>query len=223
MSNLPVIQIAIVDDHDVVRAGLISLINVLGGFNVCIEASDGNDLLDKISHASFLPDVCLIDVNMDGMDGFETMLQLNKRWPRINCIALTMYSSDEVILRMFKNGAKGYLSKKCTAETLKEAIIEVYSNEYYFSDLVLKKFPKMSMKNIKKYTKKALNEKQIEFLSLTCSDLTYEEIGERMSISARTAEKYCHKLRDELGIHSRVGLVMYALYVGIGKFDNGYK
>ena len=126
---MPIIQVAIVDDHTLGREGLISLLNCTGDFNVCMQAGNGNEFLDKIAHSTFLPDVCLLDINMPEMDGFETMRVLNKKYPKVNCIILTMHDARDVILRTLKYGAKGFLNKNCTAQVLMTAITEVYTNE----------------------------------------------------------------------------------------------
>ena len=152
------------------------------------------------------------------MNGYETMLAINRKWPAINTIAFSFHDDDHSILQSLKSGARGYLTKGAPVEEIYTAIDEVYCNEYYFSPLVLKKFPKMNRKTIRKYIKQAHNEKETTFLQLCCSDLTYEQIAERMGLSPRTIEKYCTRLKDELNIHSRAGLVMYALYTGIGKY-----
>ena len=83
---------------------------------------------------------------MPGMDGYEVMREVCLRWPYINMIVLSADLYDYAILRSLKCGAKGYLTKNISPEILKEAILEVYSNDYYFSSLVLKKFPGMTQK-----------------------------------------------------------------------------
>jgi two-component system, NarL family, invasion response regulator UvrY len=213
------INIAIADDHHMVRQGLMSLIHATDSrFSVMLDAGHGKELLDKISMATYLPDVCLIDLNMPVMDGYETIVEIKKHWPQISIIVLSLYEDNYPILKALKCGATGYLSKSLSADALKEAIVDVYYKEYYFSPLVTKHFPKMNRKNIQEYTKKMLSDKEVQFLSLCCTDMTYEEIGAKMNLSSRTTEKYCAKLKEDLGIHSRAGLVMYALYVGIGRY-----
>jgi len=217
MHTLPVINIALADDHMLILEGLANLIHDLDShFNVCIQAAGGKELLDKISDADIRPDICLIDIHMPGMDGYETMQEVSRRWPGIKVITLSIDIDDYAILRSLKCGARSYLSKNVHPNVVKEAILEVYNNEYYFSDLILKKFPKMTRKNIKDHTKKMLTDSQVKFLQLCCTNMTYEEIAIEMHLSRRTIEKYCSKLKDIYGIHSRVGLVKYALYTGIG-------
>jgi len=133
MNYLPTILVAIADDHRLVRSGIIILINSMNfGCHVFIEADDGHELLDKIARSQCQPDVCVIDISMPGMDGYETTLELIKIYPLIRVLALSVHNEEQAVLRMMKNGAKGFISKNCDSETLKKAILTVYDYNIFF-------------------------------------------------------------------------------------------
>jgi len=218
MGQQPVILIGIADDHPPVRAGLKSLINDMDfGGNVIIEAGDGRELLDKIARSSCQPDICLLDISMDGMDGYETMQQITKLYPAMHGIAISLHEDEYHIFKMMQNGAKGYLSKKTNATELKKAILTVYGGEVYFSGHIKEKYPELVKLKLKDLAKKMPNEKEAQFLELCTTDKSYKEIAAEMNISQRTAEHYATRLEDKLSLHSRAGLAMYSVVAGIGK------
>jgi len=218
MKTLPIIQIAIADDHPIVRDSIADFINLLGGFNVYILADNGQDLLEKIDRAAYQPHICIIDINMPVMDGYETMLQLKKKYPLIHGLALSLHTDEYPILKMLKNGASGYLPKTCNRHTLTKALVDVYTTGFYFSDIVLEKFPKISATNIEEYAQNLFTRQQIQLLSLCCSDLNYAQIGREMQLGQRTVENKVQQLFEKLNIHSRIGLAMYAQHIGVGSF-----
>lgn len=221
MNIQPTIRIAIADDHTLVRNALIEQINKQDGFEAYIDAADGTELLKKIGDAYVQPDICLIDISMKGMDGYETMLQLTKKYPLVHGIALTMMDEEYSILRMMKNGAKGYLLKNINESVLYGAIREVYSTGFYFSDYIKDKLSGIRPDKISIIAaRKMLTDKEMLFVAHCCSDETYTQIAAKMNISKHTACNYAAHIGDKLNIHSRVGLVMFALRTGIGQFAN---
>jgi two-component system, NarL family, invasion response regulator UvrY len=214
------VKIALVDDHSLLRNGLASLINNLG-YSVLYECSNGQQLIDKVEKNE-APDVILMDINMPEMDGFETTLWLKRNRPLVNVIALSMYDDETSIIRMIKNGARGYILKDINPKELKLAIESVMAKGFYYSDLVSGKIVKRVRNegdedeegNNSKLAVK-LNERQIEFLKLAATEMTYKEIAERMHVSPRTVDGYRDELFEKLNIKSRVGLVLFAIKNGI--------
>ena len=102
------IQVAITDDHVLLRNALARLVNSFEGYTVLLEADNGKDLRSKIAK-NILPDIVLLDVNMPEMDGFETTQWLHKNHPQVKVLALSMLSDEKTIIKMFRLGAKGYL------------------------------------------------------------------------------------------------------------------
>src|SRR5690349_21299181 len=115
------IQVAITDDHVLLRNALARLINSFEGYNVIFEADHGKDLRNKINQHQ-LPDVVLLDVNMPEMDGYETTKWLHKNYPFIKVLVLSMASDEKTIIKMFRVGAKGYLLKNTDPDELRKAL-----------------------------------------------------------------------------------------------------
>lgn len=218
---MPTIQIAMADDHQMIRDGIANFIHSTdSNLKVFIQANDGIELLELIAKAPMQPDVCLVDIRMPRMDGFKTVLQLKKSYPYIRCLALTIYDHSEyAILQMLHNGSLGYITKNCRPKELVKAIRTVYNNDFYFCEEVLKIFQKISRANIEEYTKNLLTPQEVELLRLSCTEMTCKEIADKMILSQRTIENNYQKLHDKLNIKTRQGLAMYAQYSGIGSFN----
>ena len=209
------VLVAITDDHVLLRNALARLINSFETYSVMLEADNGKDLTKKIA-GTVLPDVVLLDVNMPEMDGFETTQWLNKNHPQIKVLALSMLSDEKTIIRMFRLGAKGYLLKNTDPDELKRALDSIINKNVYLSDYVSGKLVSGLHSDSDKEAKTfVLNEREREFLRWTCTELAYRDIAAKMNISASTADDYRQALFTKLDVHSRVGLVMYAIRNGI--------
>jgi two-component system, NarL family, invasion response regulator UvrY len=209
------IRVAIADDHTLIRRGICSMIESFEGFSIAAEADDGSELIKKISVLQTAPDICVLDVSMKNLNGFDTLAVLKQEWPAIKILMLTMYSSRFNITRAFKLGATGYLLKDSDPSELRDALRKLSRNEIYIS----KQISRDVIKNIKnenllvpKFT-----DREMEFLALCCTDLTYAEIAEHMGISQRTIETYRDSLFSKLDVtnRSRSSLVIRALQNGM--------
>jgi DNA-binding NarL/FixJ family response regulator len=212
--------IALADDHKVMRNGLAALLKDVG-YKILFEADNGKDLMDKIKNDQ-PPDVALLDINMPQMDGYETAAWLKENFPDVKVLALSMYDDEAAIIRMLKNGAKGYMLKDSNISDVKAAIEAVLSKGYYHSDLVTGKLihsinhlDSPAHSSIKELLK--LSTKEIEFLKYACTEMSYKEIAEKMFLSPRTIEGYRDNLFEKLAVKSRVGLVLFAIKNGIVK------
>lgn len=209
------IQVAIADDHSLLRNALANLVNTFDGYTVITEADNGKDLRSKIQQ-HIVPDIVLLDVNMPEMDGFETTQWLHKNYPYIKILVLSMLSDEKTIIKMFRLGAKGYLLKNTDPGELKEALDSVMNKNVYLSEDVSRKLVSGLHNDTGPVEKETvLNEKEREFLRWSCSELSYKEIAEKMFLSARRVDDYRQNLFSKLKVNSRVGLVMYAIKNGI--------
>lgn len=209
------IQVAIADDHVLLRGALAALVSSFDGYTIMFEADNGKDLRSKIQQHQ-VPEVVLLDVNMPEMDGFETTQWLHKNYPFIKVLVLSMLSDEKSIIKMFRLGAKGYLLKNTDAEELKKALDSIVNKNVYLSEYVSDKLVSGLHKGIEQEEGEVvLNEKEREFLRLTCTELAYKDIAEKMNLSPRTIDDYRQSLFNKLKVHSRVGLVMYTIRNGI--------
>ncbi len=210
------IKVALVDDHVLLRKGLAALVNSFDDFTVVFEADNGQDMQQKIKTDN-LPDLVLLDINMPKMDGYTSAQWLKQTYPLVKIMALSMYDNENAVIRMFKAGARGYILKDCEPPELKTALLSVMEKGYFYSELVTGKLIHSINKleedaDIRNITQ--LNDKEIQFLKLTCTELTYKEIAEQMYLSPRTIDGYRDALFEKLQIKTRVGLVMYAIKNG---------
>jgi DNA-binding NarL/FixJ family response regulator len=177
-------------------------------------------MVDKLDKEN-LPDLVLMDINMPEMDGFEATLWLKKNYPLVNVLALSMYDDENSIIRMIRNGARGYILKDTDPNVLREAIESIISKGFYYSDLVsgrlirnLQDDDEEEENNNRKLVL-GLSEKYIEFLKLAATEMTYKEIAGQMHLSPRTIDGYRDELFEKLNVKSRVGLVLFAIKNGI--------
>ncbi|MEO5592299.1 MAG: response regulator transcription factor [Chitinophagaceae bacterium] len=212
------IKVVLVDDHVLLRNGLANLVNSFGNYKVLFEANNGKDFTERLTPAS-TPDIVLLDINMPEMDGYETALWLKKNYPLVKVLALSMYDNENAIIRMFKAGAKGYILKDCEPSELRAALDSVNDKGFYYSEMVTGRLIHTINKldDEDNYTKNLiqLNDREMEFLKLACSELTYKEIADKMFLSPRTIDGYRDALFEKLNVKTRVGLVMYAIKNGI--------
>jgi DNA-binding NarL/FixJ family response regulator len=202
------IQIALVDDHRLFRSGIAALIDSFNNYNILFEAAHGKELIDNIT-AGLIPDIILLDINMPVMDGISTAQWLRKFHPSIRVIILSMFEDAEKVLSMVRAGVKGYLLKDAEPEEFEKALSKVVEGDLYYPDFVTKHL--LNNFNIDKAAEVKLNPREIEFLRLTSTELTYKEIADTMCISVRTVDSYRDQLFEKLQIKSRVGLVLYSI------------
>ena len=214
--------VVLVDDHVLLRNGLASLIRGFGRFDVLFEASDGKDLIRQLQ-TSRSPDIILLDIGMPEMDGYETACYLSRHYPEIRVLALTMSDADNSIVRMLKNGARGYILKDIDAHGLEQALESIVDKGYYYSDTVTERLidninhpdePRRRFRDLL-----LLNERELEFIKLVCTEWTYKEIAVRMYLSPRTIDGYRDALFEKLNVKTRVGLAMFAVKNGIVSLD----
>ena len=213
MADITQILVAIVDDHALVRKGIAELINQFGGMEVVIEADSGYQLIEKLEKQSSKPDVCLMDVCMKGMNGFDTLIAVKKRWPDIKVLAFSYTEEEFYILKMITNGAKGYISKSCSAAELKEALQIVYDDGVYFSEGIKGKYK--AAVNTYTTSTSQLTPAEILILENCCNDLTYEEIGKKLGLTTRSVEGHRDSIFRKLKINSRQSLALFAVKLGI--------
>ncbi len=207
------IKIVLADDHVLLRNGLaLLLINL--GYQVLFECSNGRELIDKLN-SNDLPEIILMDINMPEMDGYETTTWVKNHFPLIHVLALSTYDDEGAIIRMLKSGAKGYILKEIDPPQLRKAIDDVMNKGVHYSEHVTGKLlhsiyeVKNSTNEIKNVSQ--LNEREIEFLKLASTEMTYREIANSMHLSPRTIDGYRDALFEKLKIRSRVGLVLFSI------------
>ncbi len=209
------IRVMLVDDHNLVRAGIRALLAPIPEIEVVGEAANGREALDLIQTQP--PDVVLMDIAMPGLNGLDTAARVTKGFPGVRIIILSMYANEEYVLQALRAGATGYLLKDADTAELELAIKAVARGETYLS-------PAVSKHVIDDYLQRVngdvnpldrLTPRQREVLQLIAQGFTTKEVAQALGVSAKTIETHRSRLMDQLDIHDVAGLVRYAISVGL--------
>lgn len=203
------INIGIVDDHQLFLKSLSILIESFPGFSIVLDAMNGDLLAKKLALATELPDIILLDVNMPVMDGAKTAALISEKYPQIKLVALSMQDDDTSVINMIKAGCCAYLLKDIHPDELEKALKEVHASGYYNADISNIRYRRLLAR--KEEEKIQLTERELVFLQLACSDLTYKQIADRMHLAERTIDGYRESLFQKLNVQSRVGMVLEGL------------
>lgn len=205
------VNVAIVDDHTLFRQGLVHLLSESNQVNILFDADNGADMIKKLCNHD-VPDVVLMDITMPVMDGYETTKWLKQNHPDVNVLALSMFEEDKPIIGMLKSGAGGYMLKQSKVGDLVNAIVSIAKNSFFINDLVSGKLLRNIQNNQPvKANSIELNNNELKFLELCCSDLTYKQIADQMHLSPHTIDNYREALFLKFETKSRTGLVIAAL------------
>jgi len=208
------IRVAIVDDHDLVRAGVRALLEKDSRFQVIGETGDGQEAI-RLATAQ-RPDVVLMDVHLPGgISGLDAAETIVKDCPEVKVILLTQYENREYIHRAIRIGARGYLLKRSVAAQLTEAILTVHAGQRYLHPSVADELVDLvtagrSLEDSEDdYDRLTPREKQV--LKLLAEGKTSREISTYLTISLKTAMTHRTNIMEKLNLHSRAELIRYAI------------
>ena len=205
--------IVIVDDHILIAKALEGIIGNFSEFEVIYVCESGKDLIQKFEEGNTIPDIILMDVSMPIMDGFETAAWVTKNHPDIKIMAVSMQGDDNSVIKMIKNGAKGYLLKNTHPKDLETALTRLNTNGFFYPEWASKIiFSNLNKTDIETTIK--ISDREKEFLKYTVTELSYKEIADRMCCSPRTVESYRDQLCEKLDLKTRVGLAVFAIKNG---------
>jgi len=216
LKNNPTIMttIAIVDDHELLRSGLCAIINEFEEYQV-IAALDNGKSLTNFLKSNPPPDIILLDINMPIMDGYETADWIKLNLLDTKVLVLSMLENDGAIIRMLKNGARGYILKDSSPKDFKRALNAIRDSGYFINELVSNRMihyiNKSDSADISISPIHQLSINELSFLHHVCTDKTYKEIAEEMNLSPRTIDTYRDNLFKKLLIKTRTGLAMFAI------------
>jgi len=212
------IKIAVVDDHQLFRRGLIGLVKSLNdSIDVVFEAENGQELINHLKNET--PHLILLDISMPVMNGFETAEYLQKNYPDIKFLVLSMNEDEESLIKMLNFGAKGFVGKDIEPNELLLAISKILHGGFYYSDQMTEHLINTLQPKQKNDLIESLTDRELEFLKLACSEKTYKEIADVMCVSPKTIEGYRDSVYSKLQLKSRVGMCMFAIKVGIIKLE----
>ncbi len=219
------IRVLLADDHRLIRAGIKSLLENIHKLEVIAEANNGREALQKAHELQ--PDIVLMDISMPELNGLEAAARLCKELPQVKVIILSMYVTEEYVLRALKCGASGYLVKDAEIHELEIALTSVANGQTYLSPPVSKhvieKYLARTgnlqlqdlMRSDESLKQKELTYRQKEVLQLIAEGSKTKEIADKLNVSIKTIETHRRQLMERLDIYDIPGLVRYAIRTGL--------
>jgi DNA-binding NarL/FixJ family response regulator len=209
------IKLVVVDDHALFRAGLISLLSEMPEFEIAGEAGDGRSALELIERTR--PDVLLLDVNMPGMDGVETVRALRERYSeeQLHIIMLTISKSEEDLLGAITAGADGYLLKNAEPEELRRAILLVNQGLSVLSPHVTRQVLRAVNPEPNAIVNMGLSTREMDVLECLARGMTTTDISEELFISENTVKTHVRHILEKLDASNRAEAVSKAIQMGV--------
>jgi NarL family two-component system response regulator LiaR len=206
------IRILVVDDHIVVRKGLVAVLETEPGFEIVGEAGNGADAVQLA--CQLLPDVVLMDVVMPVMDGIEATRQIKQSCPSVNVLVLTSFSTNDKVVPSLNAGAIGYLLKDSTPTDLIRAIHQVAEGEGSLDPGITRQVLAL-MHATPESTEQELTERELEVLKLMAHGLSNAEIAKKMVVSNATVHTHVNRILAKLNLSSRTQAALYAVKKGL--------
>lgn len=200
------IRILIVEDHHVVRQGLVALINSVDDMEVVGEAADGQKGVDL--HREFSPDVTIMDLRLPVLGGVEAIQAIRRNNPLARVIVLTTFDGDENIYRALQAGARGYLLKDMFGEELMDAIRVVHAGKTRIPPVVAQRLAE-------RMSGSDLTTRELDVLRLIVAGKSNKEIGNQLHIAEATVKTHINNLLGKLGVSDRTQAATTAIQRGL--------
>lgn len=205
--------VMIVDDHDMVRQGLRSLIDATNEYKVIASLNNGNAALEELDTLEEKPVLVLMDIFMPDMNGITTALKIKDKYPEIKILMLSMEISSEYIKSAYQNNIEGYIPKNANADILLSAMERICNGETYYDekvkDYIFKYFVGDEELSVPKIQN--LSEREVQVLKLIANGVTNKEIGEKLFISPKTVEAHRNNILKKLELKSTADLIKFAI------------
>jgi len=209
-------RILLVDDHDLVRAGLKSILESNIGYTILGEQDSGEAAIEFLKHADPLPDVILMDINMPGIGGIEATRRIQRTNPEIKIIAVTALQDDPFPGQLIKAGARGYITKGCPAEEMFDAVNAVMLGKQYLASSVSEKMTLAQMNGSSDDSPfSSLSDREMQIMLMVTQGKSNQSISDSLFLSPKTISTYRHRLFEKLGITNDVELTHMAIRHGV--------
>lgn len=208
------ISVLVADDHGIVRAGLVSLLETDPEIKVCAQAADGREVLEQVERVH--PELVILDITMPNLGGLETLERLRVAHPKVKVILLSVHGDPPFVQSAVSLGAEGYVLKNGPASEVLEAVRAVALGGSYFSPPVAREIVaqlRAPQRGIDPFVQLSVREREV--LQLIAEGLSAKEIASQLSISTKTVEAHRTSLMRKLGVRKATELVRYALRRGL--------
>lgn len=202
----------VVDDHPILRGGIVSLLEKANNIEVTCEAMNGAEAIACIERE--VPHVVLMDINMEGKLDVTTTETIKRKWPDVKVLAFSMHEEVQVIRRMLKAGASGYILKSASHQEVLRAIETVMQGGNYYGQEVLDIMTQSITSDGESEDEIVLSNREKEVLHFVAKEYTNQEIADEINVSLRTVETHKRNLIKKLQVKNVVGLVRFALEQG---------
>jgi DNA-binding NarL/FixJ family response regulator len=208
-------RVLLADDHDLVRAGIRSLLEKMTEIEVVAETGNGREAIELTK--TLLPDVILMDIAIPGLNGLEALERLTKELPAVKVIILSMYANEEYVLQALRAGARGYLVKDVAVSELELAVMAVTRGETHLSSRISRRVISSYLERLgnESSLREELTPRQREIIQLIAEGNSTKDIAFLLKVSVKTVEAHRAQVMARLGIHDVVGLVRYAMRAGL--------
>jgi DNA-binding NarL/FixJ family response regulator len=209
-----VLRILVADDHEIVRRGLVSLLKSHAQWDVCAEAEDGRQAVQKAKELR--PDVVILDIGMPNLNGLEAARQILRDHPQCRVLILTITDADEIVRAVLAAGARGFVLKSDAARDLVAAVEALQSNKTFFTsrvaDMVLGGYLGRGQAATNgKVALPILTPREREIVQLLAEGKSTKEMASYLNLSVKTAETHRSNIMRKLDLHSVSALVLYAV------------
>jgi DNA-binding NarL/FixJ family response regulator len=208
------LRILVADDHEIVRRGLVSLIKSHPDWEICAEADNGRQAVEKTSESK--PDIAILDIGMPVLNGLEATRQILREHPGVRILILTITDTDQAVQAVLDAGARGFLLKSDAARDLVTAVEALAHNKTFFTarvaDLVLSGYLNRTQRSAKNnISLPGLTSREREVVQLLAEGKSTKEVACHLDLSVKTAETHRSNIMRKLGLHSVSELVLYAV------------
>lgn len=206
--------ILIADDHDIIREGIKNILSGQSEYKLVGEAVDGQDALSQTEKIK--PDVLLLDISMPKVSGLDIIKKIHQVSSQTKILIISLHQTSAYVIKAFKSGVSGYLSKENAAEELLIALRRVVEGKTYLTSTASTHLvDKIVDKPLAKVKERVLSEREEEILRLVAEGKTAKEIAEILYLSPRTVENYKNSIQEKLKLNKTSDLIKYAIKHGI--------
>ncbi len=209
----PLKRIIIADDHAVVRTGLQLILDTTSDMTVCDEASNGNELLEKLGKNHY--DLVLLDISMPGKDAMDVLKEIRVNWDDTPVVIFSMNPDEVYAIRMIRNGASAYINKETDAKQIITILRVVLSGKKYFTQhqsTMLAELVIEPEKNLNVLLHETLSDREFQFFFMMASGMKKSEIAEKLAISKHTIGNHRSNIMHKMNLTTNSDLTRYAIH-----------
>jgi two-component system invasion response regulator UvrY len=207
------ISVLLVDDHDLVRAGMRKLLDEESGIKVVAEARTGEEAIKAARDTS--PQVVLMDIKMPGIGGFEATRKLLRIDPDLKVLIVTTCNNDLYPSRLLQVGAAGYLTKGATREEMMRAIKAIVAGQRYISPEIANRLAFKHVRDEEDSPFDCLSERELQVMMMITKGVRVQEIADKLCLSPKTVNSYRYRIFEKLGVENDVELTLLAIRYGL--------